>query len=62
MSKRQRDSGGGDDDSFDPMAFYREQQQAMLSQAARLGRMRSLELSKSKMRSQAELMTGFSLN
>ena len=38
MSKRARVSGGGgdedEDDSFDPMAFYRQQQQAMLSQAA----------------------------
>ena len=35
MSKRGRDSGGGEDDeAFDPMAFYRQQQQALLSQAA----------------------------
>ena len=35
MSKRPRDSGGGEDDEgFDPMAFYRQQQQAMLNQAA----------------------------
>ena len=34
MYKWQRDSGGGDNESFDPIAFYREQQQAMLSQAA----------------------------
>ena len=49
MYKRHRDSGGGDNESFDPIAFYRQ-----------AGGMRSLELSKSKMRSQAELMTGFS--
>ena len=36
MSKRARDSGGGDEDdeAFDPMAFYKQQQAAMLSQAA----------------------------
>ena len=36
MYKRQRDSGGGDNESFDPMAFYREQQQAMLIATWRL--------------------------